>query len=194
VPLTSIYAVTIHSLPKTYHSGPRRSLTLALYTLQAVGLTVYTEDARASVALLALPLLLYPLAARFELLREGLRRVERLRGAARGSHLYYVWGHITVLLLTASAVAAAAYYTASPGYRSFILLVHTLTLGFTACHIAIHAPLMLPVILGVRTAKRYNPAPYILLLTALAAYPLSEDLSLAVFSAAVLATLLVVWP
>ncbi len=194
IPVTSIYAVTIHSLPRTYQREPRRLLVAALYTVQAVGLAAYAFKPRAGVALLALGFALYPLAARFDLLPEGLRRAGRLRGAARGSHLYYVWGHTTAAILSAAAIAATAYHLASPDFNSFTLLIHTVTLGFTACHIALHAPLMLPVILGVRTAKRYNPLPYILILAALALHPLSGGASLAAFAAAVLATLLIVLP
>jgi hypothetical protein len=192
IPITSIYAVTIHSLPNTYQSKPRRGLVLALYTLQALGVALYATNTRLGVAILAASLLLYPFAARFELLRRGLERAEKLKGAARRGHLYYVWGHITVLIIIAAALAASAYYISSQNYTSFILLVHTLTLGFVACHIAIHAPLMVPIILNVRNSRRYNPTPYILILAALAAYPFNETVSLAIFSAAVLATLLII--
>jgi hypothetical protein len=194
IPVTAIYSVTIYSLPKTYHSEPRSPLVALLYAVQASGLALYIYQRHAGLALLSLALALYPAAARFNLLHEGLRAAREKAGAVRLSHLYYVWGHIAALGFTVASIASSIAYMLGPSWPRLMLLVHSLALGFTACHIELHAPLMLPVILGVPSARRYNPAPYILLALSLILHPLNGTASLAVFTLSLLATALIVLP
>jgi hypothetical protein len=76
-------------------------------------------------------------------------------------------------------------------------IIHATAIGFAGLHIFIHAPMMLPVILGVPTARRYNPIPYALLSIAAASpclggYP--NILMWATLITALIAAVLVVWP
>jgi hypothetical protein len=108
---------------------------------------------------------------------EGLRR-----GGAGGAALAYI---------AASHMASAAAVAASLApWWGFIARIHFAYMGFIGVHILLHAPLMMPQILGVRLAKAYYPAPPALMSAAAIARPLEPSLSFALAAAAIAAAAL----
>ncbi|OWJ54043.1 hypothetical protein Pdsh_09235 [Pyrodictium delaneyi] len=93
------------------------------------------------------------------------------------AHQYFALGHYVVL-----ASIAYAFYAVLTS--SISVLLHSILIGFIGLHIAVHAPMMVPVAAGIPNARRFTPLPYALLLAAAAAWRYSciVSLALVVFS------------
>ena len=161
VPFAAIYPVNLFSLYKTYHRGGLAPLLALVLGLHAAGTLwrAWTGGA----GLLSLAALAYAaalLAATVPMLRRHLRQPGRGSTAWR-AHLYFLEGQL------AAALAALAYAVEALAGADPIAEAHLVDMGFIAVHIYIHAPLMIPIIYGLRSGKRYNPSPYLLLLAAL---------------------------
>lgn len=192
----SIYGVSFHSFPRTYRLQPRPLAGLAAYAANAAGSLLLPRVAPAAALLLASGLLLYPLAARLDalprLLPEALRG--RRLGAAGRSHCYFTVGHVFALIGSLLSAAGLAGYALGGGVVSAI---HTATIGFVLVHIEIHAPMMVPVILGLRHARRYNAAavyPPALAAALLMAARVAASAALLLVSASLAAALFTAWP
>ena len=195
-----IYAVTVHSFPRTYGMEPRRCCAYLLYLAHAAGVLLLAAGlVKASAALLtAAMLILYPLAARLDSMPgvyRGLRsRLATGRSVALRSHLYFLAGHFLVPLM---ALYVAAGWLLLLHGGGVLLLAHAVAAGFTLLHIEIHAPMMLPVILGLRHARRYWLLNYILLAPVPLLVPMGGPwglLGLVLAASSMAATLLVAWP
>ena len=196
---TLIYAVTSHSLPSTFADRPSPPVSLVaalgsvlagLYVLEGNDPWIAGDIWLASALLYIYGARLHRVGRYFRVAREKSRGSEK---AYRGLW-YYLVGHVFVLLvvLLASVVLAwASREPVIPRARASLILLHLLGLGFAWMHVAIHAPMMLPVILGVRHAMRYNAWPYILVLGATLLWPVSGAASLVLAAAGFAAMLLV---
>ena len=163
-PVPMIYAVSLHSFPKTYgytFNAPWAGVMLALH---ALGVAAALAGFREGYVLMAGSMVPYLLAIGLYRVSEAAGFASRLGGAARRAHNYLVMGYV----FAAVAVAYALYVQvlAYLGEAPVLQVIHAVLMGFVGMHIYTHAPLMLPVMLATPTARRYSPAPYVLLLAA----------------------------
>ena len=190
VPFAAIYPVNLFSLYKTYHRGglaPLLALVLGLHAAGTLWRAATGETLVLSLAALAYAAAL--LAAALPMLSRHLRQPGRGSTAWR-AHLYFLEGQL-VAALVAAAYAAEMLAGADP-----ITEAHLVDMGFIAVHIYVHAPLMIPIIYGLRSGKRYNPTPYLLLLASLALRltPSLQALAAPVFAASLAALAYVMAP
>jgi hypothetical protein len=168
-----IYSVTVHSLPSTFNDKPSVPAAYSSVILAGFGglLLLNIDFVKFGVFMVFLSTVVYLYGARVYKFKKYLnnvsQRLDRNSDAFKGLK-YYLDGHLAVIILVIVMVAVQFWYVIAYGCnRECILLaLHMLTLGFAWLHVAIHAPLMLPVILGLKHAKRYNVAPYILTILA----------------------------
>ncbi len=190
----SIYAVTVHSFPRTYGLEPRRLAAVAAYAANVAGALVLPRCPSLGVALLLVGVLLYPAAARLEVVPRWLLGAWRRRGvsAAARSHWYFLAGHAAVLASLPLVLVGWLLYLA---WGDLVAAIHASTVGFVLLHIEIHAPMMVPVIYRMRHARRYCVVNY---LTALAAAALLvaglRGLPLLLVVSSLAATLYTAWP
>lgn len=160
-PIPLIHAVTIHSLPSTYRdSPPARAAALAGYLGAAAG-PAYLFFGERALALTAVMLALYPYTTRaYKAPSYAAQDAARLKpGPARAGRVFYSTSHIATSGLAVASALAIVLYLAGPGYPGGSLgLVHLLAAGFTATHVYIHAPIMLPTVLGVAAGRRFTLA------------------------------------
>ena len=194
-PVTLIYSVTVHSLPSTFKDEPDEALAWLLPALDfAASLEFLNGRIGAGALLVVASMLVYVPAARLHRLA---RYAQALSGrdpsspAVRGLR-YFLQGHWAVLASITIVAAVTAYYFV--GYCTALCLLHSYLLGFSTIHVAIHAPMMLPVILKLRHKRRYNPAPFLLILASMALWPISGEAALALYAAGLAAVVLVAWP
>jgi hypothetical protein len=198
-PVQMIYSVTLNSLPSTYGRRPvypLLPLPYALATLAAALVLARPGEAALAAVLGSASTLAYLPAVRIHEIPRLWR--EEVRGSRRppivvATHKYFLEGHVFVAVMAAYAVAAAILYEAG-WLPTPVCIAHALAVGFSGLHILIHAPLMLPVILGIHTARRYNPLGYALLVIAPPAACLSPDLLAPLVLAAVAVGVYIVWP
>lgn len=191
-PVPMIYAVSLHSFPKTYgHTFSRPWATLTLLA-HVAGAVLALTGLQAGFVLMAASMVLYLPAIGIHRVPEALEFASRLGSVARKAHTYLVTGYVFA--------AAAAIYTiclqalAYLGYAPLLQVIHAVLMGFVGMHIYTHAPLMLPVMLATPTARRYTPAPYALLLAATLARYAFPDASYVLMVASLAALVLVVKP
>ena len=197
-PLTLIYAVTVHSLPSTFRDSPlyMPASVLPALTLLASLLALNDYVSWSSLAVLA-SMALYAVAAKLYRLPTYARSIEELRGKspAYGGLRFFIEGHYAILAI----IAITAIYTlAGPllwrGPQA-LLLIHLYAIGFTLGHIVIHAPMMLPVVLGVKHKRRYTRTPYIAVAAAATLWPIAPELSYAMITVALVSIIYIVrWP
>jgi len=194
--VTSIYAVTIHSFPSTYGEKPRTPLVYVLYAAQGASLALYAWRPSLGALALALTMLLYIPAARIDKLLVFLEKTRAMKkGPARSSHLYFLIGHVFSTIYAVLVLASSLMYSRSPDIPKLLyIFIHMTTIGFVTQHILIHAPMMVPIILGIPTARRYTALNYILLFLAAVSFPMSSAASLVLLVLALLVTVLVAWP
>ncbi len=197
-PLQMIYAVSIHAFPSTYSRRPIAPLApapFALATLAAALIAVEPGEWRAAALLAGLSTLAYLPAAR-------VHEAPRIWGEVASSrrppivvktHKYFLEGHVFVAIIAAFTVALALLALEgapiTPG-----CIAHALAIGFAGLHIMIHAPMMLPVILNIPTARRYTPLPYALLALAPPSLCIDKRLAAPLVLLAVASGALIVWP
>jgi hypothetical protein len=196
VAVTSIYAVTIHSFPSTYGDKPRLPLVYVLYALQGAGLATYMAEPPIGALALSTVMLLYPVAIGLDRSPRYLAKIRSMPpGPARSSHMYFLLGHWFAAAYSLMAFGTALMYWGSPLQALTLFThIHTVTIGFVTQHILIHAPMMVPIILGIATARRYTALGYILLFIATIAFPISLTTTLTTYILALAIMTLIVWP
>ena len=194
--VTSIYAVTVHSFPSTYGGKPRAWLVYLLYAAQGAGVATYAWRPYLGSLVLALAMLLYIPAARLDKLPLFLEKARSMKpGPARSSHLYFLVGHVFAVIYVALVLGASLMYSSFPStYKLLYIFIHTTTMGFVLQHILIHAPMMVPIILGIPTARRYTALNYIASFLATISFPISEEAALVLLVISLVLTVLIVWP
>lgn len=160
-PVPLIYAVSSQALPKTYRYKVNRLLMLtAILTHLA---TLMLGRVR---LLMWLSMLSYLGAVRLDRAILGLKRVSE---EALPAHRYLIAGYsLTIPLLIISWL----YPLGTLG------ILHLILIGFVGLHIYAHAPLMIPVLLGVRNSRRFNYSSLLLLLLAALSWPFNRDIAL----------------
>ncbi|MCE4624630.1 MAG: hypothetical protein F7C35_02030 [Desulfurococcales archaeon] len=193
-----IYSVTFHSLPATYKDKPVTLLGYVSVALTSISsLLVVWDLVGEGLPLLLLSMYTYIVGARLYRVPQYIAwvrsNIKRGTAAYRGMK-YYLDGHIFVIATALLATAMIGYEVLKPGPCSvgcILLSLHVLALGFSWMHVAIHAPMMLPVIVGVRHAKRYNIWPYLLTILSLLLWPGAGLASLILILASFAAMILV---
>ncbi len=178
-PVPLIYAVTLHALPKTYRyraSLPLALTTIVLHALALAGLS-------SSRHLMWASMLTYLGAARLDLAYLELKSV-KVRGALP-AHRYLIAGYLLLapLLVLSWFIPVDA-----------LGLLHILLIGFVGLHIYAHAPMMIPVLLGIRNAKRFNYPALILLMLAALSWPFNREVALYFLSGSLFLAVYIVKP
>jgi hypothetical protein len=94
---------------------------------------------------------------------------------ARGGTLYFLYGHVFAF---SALIAAGVVLIASAALRlNPLILIHMMTLGAISLFVLIHAPLMLPVMMGWSSARRYNLTPYVSQAVAAVLWPFNMHVS-----------------
>jgi hypothetical protein len=188
-PVTLIYAVTVHALPSTFKDKPHVTVSWLLPVLTIVSaLLILTDKAELGGVLAILSAYLYIVAAKLYKLKEYFQLASKFpEGPARGGAYYFLEGHIAVIIL----IVLITVYMVLPGCNVLCLL-HLYALGFSSLHVMIHGPMMVPVILGIRHKRRFNPSPYVFQLIAMALFPFSGIGALTFYVLTILAAILIV--
>ncbi len=187
-PVPLIHAVTVHSLPSTFRDKPLRQAALAGGALSLAMPVAFLASERAGSLLLAFFLAVYVLSARLYRAPSyaGVARTFK-SPAARSGALFFAYSHTLSLAYTLTAAAVAAAH-ASGLIGGGLQLIHAIAAGFVALHVYIHVPMMLPTILALPAARRFNLALASVLLAAASglAWSISRTIALAAASAALL--------
>ncbi|AEM38033.1 hypothetical protein Pyrfu_0161 [Pyrolobus fumarii 1A] len=189
-PMQVIYAVTLHALPSTYNIRPSRIIYAAFPLASLSSLLLPLLPLYGALAASA-SLLIFTFSSGFTRIPSILRKLPANRAAGR-AHRYFLIGHLYAL--TSIVLATILLISYGIGIAPQLYLIHFLLIGVVSTFIVIHAPLMLPVILGTRTARRYNQAPFASLLASAVTWILNRDISLVLFLVALVSTLLIVKP
>jgi hypothetical protein len=157
LPVQSIVSVTLHALPSTYRSRPSPFvvLSLPLLTLAAVARSLSSEVAGLAGAT---GLAVFLATTGFTRLPQLAKRIPP--GEPGRAHRYFILGHVYAAAATLGSLAALVAH--GFGALGYLELVHVLLGWMAASYVSIHAPLMLPVILRIATARRYSQLPYVL--------------------------------
>jgi len=196
-PVPLIYAVTSHSLPATFGDKPLAPVAVLASLLSgAAGMMVASGSMRLAALLAGISVALYVVGSGVSRVGEYFsvaREKTGGQGKAYEGMAYYLWGHVFVIItvIIIFIMTIYAFSTGLTGRRLILLMIHMYALGFSWMHVAIHAPMMLPVILGVRHAMRYNLAPYILDLLALVLWPWTGGAALALVMASLVTMALI---
>ncbi len=177
VPL--IYAVTLHSLPRTYRYRPHvpsAALMLVLHLMALVGVGPTKHLMWASM-------LVYLAAARVDRALSGLRAI-RVREALP-AHRYLISCYLLLIPLL---------LISWPLDLDPLGILHILMLGFIGLHVYAHAPMMIPVLLGMRNSKRFNYWAPVLLAMAALAWPFSGNVALFLLLGSLYLVIYIVWP
>ncbi len=193
-PVPMIYSVSIHSFPSTYREKPVLPLYAAAMAVLAAGLALTLQGMDYGFPVSAASMLLYYPAIGLHRAGRVLSKIKEARNPiVRKTHMYFLAGHFYALLATFIAILYTVLYMSDP-LSPLECITHSLALGFVGLHIYIHAPLMLPVILGIPTARRYNQSPYAALLLSLLVFCINRDLALVLVAASLALLALIVWP
>jgi len=170
-PVPLIIAVTSHSLPATFHDEHHKLAPIPLLLTGIAGLTLTTHP-KASLLLQATALILYTITARiYKTYTQYPKNIRPAKTPAQKGLHYFLTGHQLIPLTILFTLYALTNTTP-------LTILHTYTIGFILHHVIIHAPLMIPVILGIKHKRKYTTLPYIALLLALLTWPLQPTLSL----------------
>ncbi|HIQ23975.1 MAG TPA: hypothetical protein EYH50_02890 [Pyrodictium delaneyi] len=157
--LPLVYAVSFQSFTMTCGLKPVLWLLPASTAASLVsGVAAITGSSYAGPAAL-ISMVLYIIGAR-------LYEVKRCMHGGKAARRYFAIGHIAVLVATVLSI-----YAIAGGTGPYAL--HTVLIGFVGVHIAVHAPMMVPVVVGLSNARRFTPLPYVLLLAAVPAWSYS---------------------
>ncbi|GEM_PF-3120298 len=178
-PVPLIYAVTLHALPKTYRYRASLPLTVLMTALHAFALSGFGPSRH----LMWASMLTYLGAARLDLAFRGLRSV-RVREALP-AHRYLIAGYLLLIPLL---------ILSWPIPLDELGLLHILLVGFVGLHIYAHAPMMIPVLLGMRNAKRFNYPALLLLVMAALSWPFNRDVALYFLSGSLFLVVYIVKP
>jgi hypothetical protein len=192
-PISLIYAVTVHSLPSTFNDKPlyEASIPLPFMNLLA-SILVLSKWTAYGILLLLFSLALYIVAARIYRVPRYLDTAKQRSGVARRGLLYFLYGHVAVIISILIIVIYSLAFIAGSGFCRVLCVLHELALGFTSLHVYIHAPIMIPVILGIKHRRRFNPIPYLATILAMLFFPLNTELALIFYVIAFLSTVFIV--
>ncbi len=177
IPLT--YAVTLHALPKTYRYSVNRALALLMIIFHAFALLGLNP----TKIFMWISMLAYLGASRLDLAYFGVKSV-RVREALP-AHRYLMAGYLLLLPLL---------ILSWPIPTNTLELLHILLIGFVGLHIYAHAPMMIPVLLGTRNAKRFNYSALVLLTLAALSWPFNRDIALYFLSGSLFLVIYIVKP
>ncbi|ALU12700.1 hypothetical protein EYM_06570 [Ignicoccus islandicus DSM 13165] len=165
-PITLIYAVSSQSFPKTFGDQAHWGL---VFTSSVLAFSILLYPNPASVLTVA-SLFLYLVSIKLYKFREYLAKVESMKDKPipYRANRYFLYGHLWVIV---STLAPLLYF------NSPLAFLHSLVLGFISLHIFIHFPLMVPIILRIRNAKRYNQLPYPFAIISAFVWPFAKDLA-----------------
>ncbi|UXD22167.1 hypothetical protein IPA_02265 [Ignicoccus pacificus DSM 13166] len=175
-PLSMIFAISMHSLPRTFRSKPH-PIALLSVPLLALGLFDYR--------FYLMSLIPYLIGSKYFELPRYCKLSKEIGGIAGKGLFYYCCGHaFSVIALIFPLIF----------YSTPLTFLHTMLLGFVSIHVFIHLPTMIPPILGIKNARRYNYFPYVLTILASALWPFFKDLSWLLYFSALIAVALVFLP
>ncbi len=162
-PVPLIYAVSAHALPRTYKYELNIPFMAAALLTHAAALLRIGPP----IYLMWTSILLYVISLRLDLTFKAFRsvRVEE----AIPAHRYMLSGYLLVFLL-------GLLFLLIPDDN--LSLLHYLLLGFIGLHIYVHAPMMIPVLLGTSNSRRFTLAPLVLIFLAALSWPYSRTISL----------------
>jgi len=166
-----IFTVSMMSMSRNYRIPLRPARIYIPLALNALSLATYTYSGAAGLALLTLFLLSHFIAIGYYNFPELLRVAKSSTPLFKSASIYIVFGHTTAL---ASVILLAHHIVVG---ASNVILLHDIYMGFIGAHIFLHTPLMIPFMMSLKSSKRYNPAPLILLLLATILRPISPSLS-----------------
>ncbi|MCE4614180.1 MAG: hypothetical protein F7B60_01435 [Desulfurococcales archaeon] len=177
-PVTAIYAVSVHAVPKTYRLEPEKLSTAILIASLLLGTIFYTTGYyEYALMLYAISFLAYPVSTRLYRLREWEKSIKAKKDTpGRPGNLYFIYSHYYVVFFTILTPISLYLYT-NGLIGNIFTLIHVLTVGFIGIHIYIHAPMMVPVVVDVKTKRRYTVLPPLLLTLAAIIWPFSGILS-----------------
>ncbi|MGC9072395.1 MAG: hypothetical protein ACP5HK_06890 [Acidilobus sp.] len=189
----AIFAVTLHSFPSTFGDGPSFALTLTTFALLTTSALLAVRGSRLFAPLLGASMLSSLPAFRFERSRGYLAKARTSRNpVARGGMLYFLYGH---LFAFASLLADGALLISTVRLQiNVLILVHAVVLGVVMIFVLVHAPMMLPVIMGWPSARRYNLTPYVLQALGAVIWPLNMHVSFFLIGLALVFDALIVKP
>ncbi|MET1102161.1 MAG: hypothetical protein ABWW69_06790 [Pyrodictiaceae archaeon] len=193
-PILMIYSVTINALPSTYGKKPLTLLYFISILLTLLALILLsTGYVKVSTIVLAASFIAYAFAVRMDKLATIIKEVSGLKNPiARRSHAYFIYGHAFVVGIIGVSLVESIMYLI--GLLKLGCIIHMVAIGFIGLHISIHAPMMLPVILGIASARRYNYLAFVLLSTAAVLFCLAKPLSMVLVVLGVILTIMVMWP
>jgi len=172
-PVPLIIAVTTHSLPSTFHDEPHPLAPLPLTLAGAAALLYYLQGHTQTITILeAITLTTYIYTARiYRTYTTYNKKIGQPKTPAQKGLHYFLTGHklIPPLIL---------YILYAISTKPTLTALHAYTIGFILHHVIIHAPLMIPVILGIKHKRKYTILPYVTLIIALLTWPLMLYLSL----------------
>ncbi len=158
-PVSLIYAVSLHSIPKTYRYEHDKLLA---YTSLAAHLYALI---RGEPFFASLSMLFYFLSLK---LNKALSSIGRVAKEARKAHKYLITAYLLLLPVILCSFL---------GLRHLPYL-HLLALGFIGLHVYGHAPMMLPVIFGIRNARSFSSLPLIFLALSSIIWPYNREIAL----------------
>ncbi len=199
-PVMLIYAVTFHSFPSTL--GDKPNIPMALTAVVLLTIAVYAiplGSLELAVLLSLLSLSFYIIGAKLVKYKQFLDKIRMKPGPGSPAYnglKYFLDGHLYVIIIVIAISALIGYSLSANGCdkECILLAVHLYSLGFSLMHVAIHAPMMLPVILGIRHAKRFNQSPYVLLLLSTIFWPFSGAIAYMFIVLGLVAMILVFLP
>ncbi len=174
--LTAVYAVSSESLPRTFNERPIPPLVVTSFLLNSLGFVSY------KLLLLSVPL--YLVGSRYYELGEFCRRAREARGVASAALSYYCQGH------AAAALSLALPYL----FGKPLEFLHSLMLGFISIHMFVRFPTMLPPMLRIPNARRYNPAPFAFALLSALLWPYFKGVAWSLYALALASSLYVFVP
>ena len=177
-PVTAIYAVSVHAVPKTYRLEPEKLSTIILPLVLILGTMTYTVGYyKYAIILYAISFFAYPISIRLYKIRNWERSVKAKKDTpGKPGNLYFIYSHYFVWLFTI-LTPITAYMYLEGSVKDVFTLIHVLTVGFIGIHIYIHAPMMVPVVIGVKTKRRYTILPPLFLTLATIIWPFSGIVS-----------------
>ncbi|MEM4035737.1 MAG: hypothetical protein QXU97_03900 [Fervidicoccaceae archaeon] len=172
-----ITGVSLYGVAETFGAKLTLPRVLAVYPLNALGLTLAVLGEGLGYVALALSTLTHfvavDLRGALRLLTEARKRGGLFYGTARLLVLGYVAALVGSILTVYWSVLLA-----SGESGALFPMVHSLFIGFVGGHIYGHAAIKLPLTLALKPSRRFRPAGPACMAGAAALWPLSGELSL----------------
>lgn len=175
-PLTLIYAVTIHSFPSTFGDQPNPGIAPIPHVIAALAAILVILNPQIALLLATLSLLAYIPTARLYKIRnyyEKIKGMDPSKPAYKGMK-YFLDGHASVIINIITTIILTMYLMKT---WSTLAALHLLLLGPVLIHIAIHEPMMIPVILGIKHKRLFFKEVYIMPILASIVWPFNPPLA-----------------